>query len=442
MTPAEFQAAADAGQPVAVTELGGETTRALARSAANTSPEGRAVLNRAIDDRFETQSQRMAGTLRSEFNFPNADAQEAALSNLERTVNREGYRAAHEEAATRLRDDPNALWTPELRRLSGAPDIQSAMAGIGRKEGNRSIIEGRQMPRQSPFVRGEGPRMQLRQTETTTAIPDLHVWDSVQRVLRGKIGEATRGGNRERARELTLLRNQLLEAVDAVVPAFREARAGAAGFFGAHNALEAGQMFAMPANRFEARGTQAAIARMNPLERRLFEDGFIDRLAQQMSEVGNRRNVAGMFLNSDAGLARLRMVLGPRADRVEAMMRVERLMDLARPAVQGNSTTARQLTELGLAGGTGALSSGGNITDPASIISAGLMYGALRGRGAINERVSRQVAELLASQNQARVAQGMRMIAQPRFLEQLRRVDGALARSTSVQAQPDRETVH
>jgi hypothetical protein len=132
----------------------------------------------------------------------------------------------------------------------------------------------------------------------------------------------------------------------------------------------------------------------------------------------------------------MHIALGPqRAGQVEAMLHIERLMDLARPAVQGNSTTARQLAQLGLAGGVGLGTGGGNPFDPQAMVSAALTYGALRGRGAINERVSRQVAELLASNNHARVAQGMRIAGQARFLGALRRADTALARAGSVQAE-------
>ncbi len=51
----------------------------------------------------------------------------------------------------------------------------------------------------------------------------------------------------------------------------------------------------------------------------------------------------------------IQIALGPqRATELESMLRVENVMNMARGAVQGNSTTARQLFEMGLAGGAGS----------------------------------------------------------------------------------------
>jgi hypothetical protein len=59
LSPQEFSDAKRAGQPVALMDAGGETTRALMRSAANTSPEARGVIERFTSDRFGGQSGRV-----------------------------------------------------------------------------------------------------------------------------------------------------------------------------------------------------------------------------------------------------------------------------------------------------------------------------------------------------------------------------------------------
>jgi hypothetical protein len=110
-------------------------------------------------------------------------------------------------------------------------------------------------------------------------------------------------------------------------------------------------------------------------------------------------------------------------------VRIEQVMDHARRAVQGNSTTARQLYELGMAGGTDYLSNGGNFSmNPADHLNAALVYGALRGRRAIDQRVSRQVAEMLASPDINRFHNGMRLLSQHNTLfGALRNADVTLA---------------
>lgn len=432
MTPAEFQAVESGGHPINVMELGGETTRDLARSAANTSPEGRAVLDRSINDRFESQSDRMGNWLRSTFHYPNAEAQQAAISNVERTTNRTAYDAAHAAADIA---HPGGIWSPELERLTSSPDVVDAMKTAAQRGAGRAVAEG--YGGFNPGVTFENGLINFRRGPTgVPTYPDLRFWDYTYRNLRDQADKAFRQGLNSEGGALRTQANALRSELDQMVPEFGTARAGASGFFGAHDAIEAGQNFASPSAKFDNRAARAAIARMSPQERQLFQDGFIDRHAQQLAETGMRRNAANVMGNSDAAIERMHIALGvQRAGQVEAMLHVERLMDLARSAVQGNSTTARQLAQLGLAGGVGTISGGGNPLDPQAIVSAALTYGALRGRGAINERVSRQVAELLASNNHARVAQGMRMIGQQRFLDALRRADTALARAGSIQTE-------
>lgn len=79
LSPQEFSAARQAGQPVALMDTGGETTRALMRSAANTSPEARGVIDRFTSDRFSGQGGRLEDWLNTTFNFPNADKTQEAL---------------------------------------------------------------------------------------------------------------------------------------------------------------------------------------------------------------------------------------------------------------------------------------------------------------------------------------------------------------------------
>jgi hypothetical protein len=132
------------------------------------------------------------------------------------------------------------------------------------------------------------------------------------------------------------------------------------------------------------------------------------------------------------------VALGPqRAEELEAGLRVEGIMDLARNAVQGNSTTARQLAELGLAGGAYGFSGGGinPFTDPGAVVNAAIVYGAARGRNAINERLSRRVAEMLVSNDPRILLQGIRTVARNQTLfNSLRSADRGLARIGGDQA--------
>lgn len=421
----EFHAAQAAGAPTNLMDLGGETTRALARSAANTSPEGRALLNRSIDDRFESQSGRLTDWLNRTFHYPDAPAQQRAIDQVERTTNRAAYDRAHEAGS-------GGVWSPELERLTSSPAIVEAMQGAAERGSNRAVASG--LGGFNPGVTFENGVMNFRRGPTGAPVyPDLRFWDYTQRNLRDASQAAFRQGKNEEGGALASLHRSLLGELDTAVPEFQVARAGAARFFGAENALQAGQEFVT--SRMENGAARTALAQMSQQERQLFQDGFVDRLMRQIGESRDRRSVITQIAQSPAARERLNIALGPhRSNELQAMLHVENIMDLARGAVQGNSTTARQLTELGLAGGAGTLLGGGNPLDPASIMNAALAYGALRGRTAIDTRVSHQVARLLTSDNPQQLANGMRILARNQnLLGALRNADVALARTGTAQ---------
>lgn len=425
LVPAEFAAARQSGVPVNLMDVGGETTRAVARSAANTAPEARAVLDRAVNDRFEGQANRLTDWLNQMFHYPNATAQRQALDETARTANRQAYFRAY-------RDGAGSVWSPELERLAGSDTVASAMRRAAAAAGDESIIN--QYGAMNPRVRftADGRMEVARGQGGVPAYPDLQFWDLTRREISGAANAARRSGNDTEARRLDSFARALNGELDRIVPSYQTARAGAAASFGAENALEAGQNFVT--SKLGNREARAALARMSPQERQLFQDGFVDRYTQMIRESPDRRSVLNQIATSPAARERLAIAVGPqRAQELEAFLHVERIMDLSRPAVQGNSTTARQLAELGLAGGAYGLS-GGDWTSPDRLMNAALVYGAARGQRVIDGRVAQHVARLLTSNDLTQVNRAIRMIAGSRgLLDALRMSDNAsiLARAAT-----------
>lgn len=423
LTPQEFTASRQqpGGGPAAIMDLGGDMTRALARSAANTSPEGRQALNSVIDERFEGQTGRVTNWLRDTFNYPDAHAQQQALDQTGRTVNRVAYAKAY-------RDGDQGLWSPELERLASSPDVVAAMKDAATKGKSRAVTQG---------FGGFNPGVTVDQSGNVSfatgkngvpTYPNLQFWDYAKRALDDSASAARRSGRNEEASTLGTLSRQLRGELDRLVPSYAQARAGAAHFFGAENALEAGQNFVTA--RMGNSQARDALARMTPQERQLFQDGFVSRFIETLNETGDRRNVLNQIASSPAARERLMMVLGrQRSTELEAGLRVEGIMDLARSAVQGNSTTARQLAELGLAGGAGALSSYGAYSmDPREIAVGAVMGALLAGGRHIDQRVARRVAQMLASDDPAILRRGLRVVTgNNQFMDALRAADRRLA---------------
>jgi hypothetical protein len=82
-------------------------------------------------------------------------------------------------------------------------------------------------------INRETGRMELRTDPNgTTALPSLQFWDHVKRNL-----------DKVKSPDAQDFARVLREHLDTLAPAYKEARAGAAHFFGAENALEAGKAF-------------------------------------------------------------------------------------------------------------------------------------------------------------------------------------------------------
>lgn len=412
LTPQEFVSGRQAGDPVNIMDIGGETTRGLARSAANTSPEGRAVLGKAIDERFEGQTPRVTSWLEKNFNYPDATKSQEAIKKAAAAANRPAYAQAYAKG--------QALWDDGLDQLSQAPVVQQAIRMAFVTGQNRGALAGFP-PIKNPFsLSKESNRLEL----ADGAIPNLQFWDHVKRNL-DDLGSEGRAFSKA-------LRTHL----DHLVPEYQAARSGAAAFFGAEDALEAGQKIVT--SRMKNSEIARGLSKMSPEERKLAQDGFVSDYIAMLRETGDRRNVLNKIAESPAARQRLEMVLGPqKAKELEVMLRVEGIMDAARPAVQGNSTTARQLAELGLAGGTYGFSGGdlNPFSNPSALANAALVYGAAKGKNKINENVSRKVAEMLASNDPATLLRGIKVVASNQVLfNSLRSADKGLARVGGSQA--------
>lgn len=425
--PGEMVGRMRAGEPVGVVDMGGETTRALARSAANTSPEGRAALDRVVQGRYEGQTARAEGLVsRIMGGPPDALGTQDALRRAAAAANRPAYAKAYQDGST-------GLWDEGFEQIAQAPVVQDAIKAATRTGANRAAAEGF-TPVRNPFEFDETGRMLLRINQDGSRMtPSLQFWDHVKRNLDDTITKLQRAGENSAARDAVDLRTAMVRRLDELVPSYREARQGAAGFFGAEDALDAGRKFvASTAENAEAR---RALAKMTPQERELFANGFASDLVSRIRESRDGRNILLQIGQSPAARERIDLALGPqRAREIETFLRIEGIMDDARRAVGGNSTTARQLAEMGLAGGAYGATTGD--FSPQGLLTGALIYGAGRkGVQKIDDRVARRVAEMLASNDPNVLRKGIAIVARQKgYLESLRAADAAMARVGSGQA--------
>lgn len=421
MTPQQWIAARAAGEPVMLSDLGGETTRALMRSAANTSPEGRALLNSAIADRFADQSDRAGSTIRGLVSNGANTAKTKAQLEAEYDAERGGaYQTAYDAG-----DRP--IWSPELERLSSSPSVAGAIRGAVNRWPDFQVKDGFGGMNPPVNVTPDG-RLQFLSGKGMLPYPNLQLWDYAARNLAGMASQARRAGNMTDAGLYGGLEQQLKAELDKQVPEFADARGVAAQYFGGNNAIEAGQQ----AVNFKGDISELkqAMAGMKPAERQMFQEAYADQLARNVENTSDRQDITGKVLNSPQSRQRFQAVMGPGAlQTMEAFLNREQIYDAARKTL-GNSTTVRQMMEAGLAGGLGgyaltgdpkqALEIGagaaglGAGASASGLVRQGVLTAGKTALGYVDRNTAAKVAELLTSQDPSEINRGLRIAGQNR----------------------------
>jgi hypothetical protein len=399
LTVPEFAGNVAQGGPATLMDLGGERARAVARAAANTSPEARQTLNAMIDPRFETQSERVAGHLRGIAGESNTAIREQVLEQAARGANRTAYGRAYEAGA-------GSVGSPELERLASSDAVATAMRAAAAKARDEAVISGHGAMNPRVAFTKDGQVQFQRSPSGMPVFPDLQFWDLTRRELSDAARRA--GPGTSEARRLNNFATALNAELDQVVPEYAAARRGAAGFFGAENALEAGEKFVGAGKRLGVDRARIALAQMSPQEQAMFRDAYLGREANRIAAIPDRADVVRRIRASPASREELSLILSPQQDaELAQLLRVEGVMDRGRQATQGNSTTARQLVELGLLGSAGTgFGYGGYNQDPMTMgLSAGAAALTAGGRR-INQRVMSNVADILASQDPGRLMRG------------------------------------
>lgn len=450
LTPSEWLAAKQAGEPVMLADMGGETGRALLRSAANTDPEGRALITSAVQDRFEGQGERAGAAIRG-LMPGGADAFKTAEKLLSdyNAARGPAYRAAYKAGDRPIRSD-------ELERLASIPAVENAMKSAVTSGANRAGAEGYGGFNPGVTITPDGRIEFAKGPKGIPVYPNLQFWDSAYRDLRDKAGSLFRSGEKDNGSALASLANSMRSELDKIVPQYGNARGVAAKYFGGDNALEAG------ANAVKFKGDwrelQSTVNKIkDPRERELFTEGYVSELANRMENVPDRNDITKRIFQSPQDRKRIEAVIGPGPTKaLQGFIDRETIYDSLRQAL-GNSTTARQLIEAGLAGGgIGAYLGNG---DPKAILAgigtgigaggagamAGMQHsigslaqsGAQKMIGYVDRNTARKVAEFLTSDDPQKLMQGLALVRNnPRLAAGLRDIADRVSMATGTRAMP------
>ncbi len=421
MTAADEANAAANGQPIINADRFGPNVQTLARTAANIDPTAKQALTDMTQNRFLTQSDRGVDFInRATGGNTDAVALQAAAQNAARKANKPAYLAAYADPAAQ------AIFTPEIGQLMGAPPFRKAIANAVNTGNTDAALHGFP-PVTNPFrFNADGSYTLTKQADGSLATPNLPFWDQVQRNLADNATTLSRQGKNMASGQNWALRGQLNDILDNTVPSFQTARQGAARAFSAEDALQAGQNFVgMPASQIPA--AIAAHGAFTPAEKKMFATGFASNLISKVGAASPNTNVINNVFSSPNAKAQITTALSPYtpdvANQLEHFLRGENIMQGTKNAVQGGSNTfAQQAAAAALTGyGTGAVTGGWNplTWNPGTLRNAGTAAGlvgfgrvGMKALGVnIDQKVMQNVAQTLASRDPNAMAQVYRNAA-------------------------------
>jgi len=420
MTNDEFAGHIAEGEPVILADVGGESTRGIARYAANASPEARATLNEGIRPRYASQSERFSSEV--EGLFPNRPDYAKDIDRLTAQRKKEvgpAYDRAYEQGSTGVFND-------KLYNFTGSPTVRDAMRDVTRRAKDQEAYGTPIGEIIDPFAfNAEGQLVAKQGMKAGDA--NLAYWDIVKRNLDDQVTSLYKQGKNDVAKDIADLRNKFRDTLDEIVPSYKKARGDYAKFMGAENAYEAGINLSRMTKSDSLSVALKDIDRLSETEKELLARGYASDLIGKIERASDKRSIINnTFLGgSPVERAKLREALGPeRATALEARMRLEEMMDSVRRAVGENSTTVRQNLEQALYGsvGTGAGFVAGDDIKSASIGGmAGLLLRA--GKGKIDVSVANEIAKILVSRDPAMLERVSGMaVKNPAIIDALRNV--------------------
>ena len=430
LSGAEAELARARGQPVTALDQFGTNTRALARAAADASPEARAIMEPALRDRSAVMERapRMAGWLNDMSNH----ADPVELKELNRSVgkleNDPLYARAYAQGDRNI-----GLENPEIQTLLSAPTVKDAVKESVHGWRDNQVRAGYGNLKAPMDVDPRTGELVWTNSRGFPTYPNLQLWDYTARNLEAKAALAREAGNRDKADLYGGFARRLKTALDAEVPSFKDARASAAEFKGSETALDFGRSFFGSNTKKDFRERLAAFEKLNDQQKAIAQDGYLPAFIDKVQQ-GGKIKITPQLRNE------METVLGvQKAAQVEDWLRVETLMDKARDAVSGGSQTSRLLQDAKLfaqaapaaVGGAGFIAGDYDPRNPTTMIAAALTGVGARRFNTANIRVMKQVAERLMSSDPNEYSKALHLLtAKPAWRRMLHEATDALTPGT------------
>lgn len=334
----------------------GKHGESLARSSANLSPEARTTLEGASKQRLGGQTDRIIEALRNAGGRAVGETPDQIKDNIA-AASRPAIRNAYDVARSSGADMPYGPFADIL----ASPKVQGAL-----KQAENEVRD-----RVAAFGPGENSQ--------------LAVYDAAKKIL-------DRMGWKEGDDIAKVLAKKLRDTVDNNIPEYGGARALAQGVKQQQEAVDIGASLAKPG----ILPTDIAAASANKFPSSVAQ-GFS---TTKINDIANRKvgqNALDVLTGTKRGREALVAALGSKADDVMKQVAAERQFLSFDRALSGNSSTARQLAELGMVGGLGAAGGYAAGFDPMQAGSVAML-------AKVGKNGASKLVEALAKKNEAAVA--------------------------------------
>ncbi len=395
-------AAANATRPeTTLADVGGENTRGLVERIANTPGAGRTKAVGLLVGRQQDQAERIANDL-STLTGSTQTARQAIDANMAaRAENAAPLYSAAYNAGDQM------IWSPELERLTGAPEVQQAMRSAVSGWQRSQIAAGYGAATPGAVVNKIGdmagvetsaPALQITGGRVP-AYPNLQFWDYTKNALDDMIAAEIKpdGSLTKKGRDLTILVGKMRNELDNQVPEYATARAAWAGPSAYMKAIQNGKQ-AMQGG-INAEQMQSMFNPLTDGEKEGFRIGAISAINDAMARNPNKTADMTQYLRSRAMQAKMASLMPDEASAQkwsQALNWEINSSDLARRSLAG-SPTARRLAEQQDANGfpVEMLFDALHGTPAASILRRVMTAGTNKVRDTLRSRVDSRVADIL-----------------------------------------------
>lgn len=226
-------------------------------------------------------------------------------------------------------------------------------------------------------------------------VPDnaIKTLDYAKRVLDDDIGKAMRSGEGNLARSRTLIKNELLNAMDSASPSYAKARKASGDYLSLTNAMEDGKNFMktdpeLLSKKFKSLGDQEKLS---------FRVGVSKQMRDLIDKTPEGQNPYNRIIGRPEQQNRLKAILSPvqYKNLVSDAKAQDRMFKLRNEVLGGSPTTSKAVAAGEIAGLAGDLATAGVSGAPVQAVAVGGLRKLFDG---LSDNTAKQVSDILFEQ--------------------------------------------